>query len=188
MTALLHFFNRMANWKNLALLLVLYVSFPAYWFKNVEVTINQLAGKPIGPIDLTFGFNPARTRAMVAGYGPEARAYYAQAELTVDLIYPVVYSILLAVILTMVFRNRPNRLFILLPLSTLLFDYLENAAIVTLLLSYPTQSMGVAVLCELAKLAKWLSFGATVALIGYGLIRKGVNRANRTGTAVNGLR
>ena len=45
----------------------------------------------------------------------------------------------------MLFRHRPNRWVALLPFGTLLFDYLENAAIVTLLTSYPAQSMTVVV-------------------------------------------
>ena len=182
MTSLLHFVNRIANWKTLVFTLALYVSFPAYWLKNTEATMNQLAGNPLGPIDLTFGFNPTRTLAMVADYGPAARAFYARAELTVDLVYPLVYSLLLMVLLTMLFRNKPNRWFIALPLLTLLFDYLENAAIVTLLISYPTQSTGVAVLCELVKLAKWLSFGVTLVLLLYGLVLRVTNRVARTAT------
>jgi hypothetical protein len=88
------FLDRIANWKTLLFLLVLYVSFPAYWLKNAEATMNRLAGKTIGPIDLTFGFNPTRTLAMVADYGPAGRAYYTSVELTTDLIYPIVYSML----------------------------------------------------------------------------------------------
>lgn len=188
MNALYNFLNRLANTKTLLLLLVLYVSFPAYWLKNAEDTINQLAGKPVGPIDLTFGFNPQRTLTMIADYGPAARIAYAQIELTTDLIYPLVYSLLLALMLTMLFRNKPNRLFVVLPFFTLLFDYLENAAIVTLLYTYPTQSTGVAVLCELVKLAKWLSFGIAIGLIGYGLILKGINWAKQTGMATTDRR
>jgi hypothetical protein len=175
MISLLHLLHRIANWKTLIVLLALYVSFPAYWLTNAEATINQLAGKPIGPIDLTFGINPARTLAMVAEYGPAARAFYARTELTLDLIYPLVYSWLLAVLLMMLFRNKTNRL-ILLPFFTLVADYLENIAIVTLLTTYPTQSIAVAVLCELVKVAKWLSFGGSIVLIGYGLILRGINR------------
>ncbi len=180
MTILTNFLNRIANWKTLFLLLVIYMSFPAYWLKNAEVTINQLAGKPIGPIDLTIGFNPARTLAMVADYGPAARAFYTQTELTTDLVYPVVYSLLLGVILTMLFRHRSNWWVAGLPFVSLLFDYLENAAIVTLLTSYPTQSVAVAILCEVFKLIKWLSFGVTVCLIIYGLILNAFKRTAST--------
>ena len=154
-------------------LLILYLSFPAYWLKNAEATINQLAGKPVGVIDLTFGYNPARTLQMVANYGPAARTYYARTELTLDVIYPLVYSFLLAVILTLLFRNDADKPFrwVMLPFASGLFDYLENGAIVGLLTTYPAQSPALAVLCEVAKLAKWLSFGLVVLLILYGLFR-----------------
>ncbi len=180
MTPLTDFLTRIANWKTLAILSILYVSFPAYWLKNAEVRINQLAGKPVNPIDLTFGFNPTRTLRMVADYGPEARTYYARTELTTDLVYPIVYSFLLAVILTMLFRNKPYKPFTwitLLPFLSLIFDYLENATIVTLLNTYPEQSVSVAVLCEVFKLLKWLSFGLTIGFILYGLARLMSRRA-----------
>ncbi|HEY0109307.1 MAG TPA: hypothetical protein VGB67_06730 [Fibrella sp.] len=175
MTAFSTFPDRIANWKSLILLLAIYVSFPAYWLKNAEATINQLAGKVIGPIDLTFGFNPSRTLQMVADYGPEGRAYYARVELTVDMLYPLVYSLLFAVILALLFRNKSYRPFAsvtLLPFLTLLCDYLENAAIVGLLTTYPGQSPVLATLCELAKLIKWLLFGLIIGFILYGLFRR----------------
>lgn len=174
MTTLTNFLDRIANWKLLALLLILYLSFPAYWLKNAEATINQLAGKPVGVIDLTIGYDPARTLRMVADYGPPARAYYAQTELTADVAYPVVYSLLFAVILTLLFRNKAYRPFqwvTLLPFAVLLFDYLENAAIVGLLTTYPAQSPTLAVWCEVAKSGKWLSFGLVMLLMLYGLFR-----------------
>lgn len=174
----MHYFvralDRFANWKILLLLLAVYVSFRAYWLKNAEATINKLAGKTIGPVDLTIGFNPARTIRMVNEYGPAARTYYTRVELTVDLIYPIVYALFFAVVLTLLFRNRYYKPFwwvTLLPFVSLLFDYLENATILGLLTSYPSQSYTVAVLCELFKLAKWLTFAAVLGLIGYGLIR-----------------
>lgn len=175
MNALTQFLNCIASWKSLLLLLVLYISFPAYWLKNAEATINRLAGESIGPIDLTIGFNPGHTLQMVADYGPEARAYYARVELTIDLIYPLVYSLLFAVILTLLFRKKAYKPFAavtLLPLVSLLFDYLENWAIVGLLTTYPDQSFALAVLCEGAKLIKWLSFGLVIVFILYGLLRR----------------
>jgi len=174
MTTLINFLDRIANWKSLLLLLAIYISFPAYWLKNAETNMNRLAGKPVGPIDLTVGFNPTRTLQMVADYGPEARAYYAQTELTADVAYPIVYSFLFAVILTLLYRNKPYKPFArvtLLPFASLIFDYLENATIVTLLTSFPSQSVTVAVFCEVFKLAKWLSFGLAVVFIFYGLFR-----------------
>lgn len=174
MTTPTNFLDRMANWKSLVVLLIFYASFPAYWLKNAEATINHLAGKPVGVIDLTIGYDPARTLRMVANYGPAARAYYARTELTADVAYPLTYGLLFAVILTLLFRNKAPKLFrwvTLLPLASLLFDYLENAAIVSLLTTYPAQSPTLAGLCEVAKVGKWLSFGLVILSMLYGLLR-----------------
>lgn len=171
LTTLTNFLNRIANWKSLAVLLPVYISFPAYWLKNAEATINQLAGKPVGVIDLTIGYNPARTLRMIADYGPAARTYYAYTELTLDVIYPLVYSLLFAIILTLIVRDNTRGLFrwaVRLPLASLLFNYLENGAIVGLLTTYPVQSSTLAVLCEVAKLNKWLSIVLIAGLIFYG--------------------
>ena len=95
-------------------------------------------------------------------------------ELTLDVVYPLVYSFLLAVILTLLFRHKsykPAWWVTLLPFVSGLFDYLENGAIVGLLTTYPAQSPALAMLCEVAKLAKWLSFGLVVILLLYGLFR-----------------
>lgn len=174
MNSLIRTLDRFSTWKSFLILLAVYVSFPAYWLKNAEVTINRLAGKTIGPVDLTMGFNPARTLAMIADYGDDARTYYARVELTVDVAYPIVYALLFAVILTLLFRGKSYKPFCwvtLVPFISQLFDYLENATIVGLLTSFPQQSYALAVLCEIFKLAKWLTFALVVVLMLYGVIR-----------------
>lgn len=175
MNALSRFLDRIAGWPLLGLLFAIYLSFPAYWLRNAEATINRLAGKPIGPIDLTIGFSPDRTLQLVADYGPEARRYYAQVELTVDIIYPLVYAMLFTVILTLLFRNKPYKPFAwvaLFPFVSQLFDYLENGAIIGLLTTYPAQSPALAIACEVAKLMKWLSFGLVILFILSGLLKR----------------
>jgi hypothetical protein len=168
------FLDRIANWKVLLVIIAVYVSFPAYFLKNAETRMNTLAGKTLGPIDLTMGFTPEKTLQLVAEYGDEARAYYATVETTIDVVYPIVYTFLFGVILTLLFRGKsykPFKYVNLLPFASLLFDYLENITIVTMLKSYPDQSMTVATLCEIFKLGKWLTFAAMLVLIVYGLLR-----------------
>lgn len=179
MNKLILFLNRFSNWKTLVGLLILYAIFPLILLKNAEEKINQLAGKEIGPIDLTFGFSPARTLQMVEDYGDAGRNYYAQIELTVDLIYPIVYALLFAVILTLIYSRLiggPVRYLNLLPFIAMFFDYLENITIVSMLKSYPEQSVAMATLCELFKLFKWLIFALIFFLIVYGLIKLAFRR------------
>jgi hypothetical protein len=176
------FLDRTANGKLLIFLLLIYAMFPTYFLKNAEEKINQLAGKKIGVIDLTVGFNPQKTLQMVANYGDEARAYYAQTEMTTDVIYPIVYAFLLGIILTLLYRNKAYKPFPwinLLPFIALIFDYLENICIVSLLNNYPSQSMMMANFCEIFKLLKWLSLGIILILILYGLLRLLLAKLNK---------
>lgn len=168
------FLDRIANWKVLLIIIAVYVSFPAYFLKNAETKMNTLAGKTLGPIDLTMGFTPEKTLQLVAEYGDEARAYYATIETTIDVVYPIVYAFLFGVILTLLFRGKsykPFKYVNLLPFVSLFFDYLENITIVAMLKSYPEQSMTVATFCEIFKLGKWLTFAFILILIVYGLLR-----------------
>ena len=99
------FLNRIANWKTLVGLIFLDVLFPAVFFRHAGEKINEYAGKITGPVDLTFGFNPGRTLQMIAEYGDEGRRYYKMVELTTDIAYPVVYALLFAVAITLIYRK-----------------------------------------------------------------------------------
>jgi len=176
MKTLSTFLHRIANWKSLVISLALYLLFPAYILKNAEAKINELAGKPVGIIDLTIGFNPQKTLDMVAGYGDEARTYYARTEMTTDVAYPIAYVFLFGIILSLLYRNTSYARVNTLPFVMLLLDYAENVCIVKLLQSFPQQSVTVATFCEAFKLLKWVVFGAIILLIVGGLIGKLMNR------------
>lgn len=173
------FLMRVASWKSLLLFFALYVLFPAYILKNTQNKINELAGKPVAVIDLTFGFNPQKTLMMVADYGDAARSYYAWTEMTTDIVYPVVYAFLFGIILTLLYRESSYAWVNLIPFICLLFDYLENINIFILLTTFPQQSLTIATLCEIFKLLKWLTFGAVILLILVGLTIKMINRVRQ---------
>jgi hypothetical protein len=183
MKTLSQFLDRIANGKLLIFLILIYAIFPAYLLKNAEEKINQLAGKKIGVIDLTIGFNSQKMLQMVADYGDEARAYYAQTEMTKDVIYPIVYAFLFGVILSLLYRDKAYKPFHwvnLLPFIALIFDYLENICIVSLLQKYPLQSLTVANFCEVFKLLKWISFGFAIVFIFYGLVSLLIEKKRKT--------
>jgi len=179
MRTLSTFLSRIASWKSLLLFLAIYVLFPAYILKNTQNKINELAGKPVAVIDLTFGFNPQKTLIMVTAYGDAARSYYAWTEMTTDIVYPIVYAFLFGIILTLLYRERSYSWVNLLPFICLLLDYLENINIFILLTTFPQQSLTIAILCEIFKLLKWLTFGAIILLILIGLTTKVINRVRQ---------
>lgn len=172
MKSLSNFLNYVASPKSLVFFIVLYITFPVYFLANAEKNIYALAGKEIGIIDLTFGFNPQKTLDMVAEYGEAARHYYAQVQMTVDVAYPITYAFLFGIILSLLFRKKAYAWVNVLPFLTLLFDFIENSQIVLLLYNFPQQSYPIAVCCEIFKLLKWLSVGSFILLILYGLVIK----------------
>lgn len=177
MKKLSDFLNHFSNWKTLIVTFAIYMVFNLVLLKNAESKINELAQKTVGVIDLTFGFNPQKTLSMIAEYGDAGREYYANTEMTTDVLYPIVYTLLFCIILTLLFRNKtykPFSLINLLPLGALIFDLLENITIVTLLKSFPNSSEMVAIICEIVKMLKWIASGLVLISIFYGLFMWGL--------------
>lgn len=175
------FLHRIAGWKLFMMCCVLYLLFPAYILKNAEQKIDALAGRKLGVIDLTIGFDPQRTLAMVAGYGDEARAYYAQTEMTADVAYPIVYAFLFGILLSMLYRHTTWKWVNVIPFVTMFADFSENVFIIYLLQQYPSQSVNVAAMLEIVKLFKWMSFAFMMLLVVVGLIMRipGLQKINR---------
>ena len=168
------FFYRIASWKTLLLGILLIIPFQAYFLKNLEVQLNAFAGKAIGPIDLLFEYNPAKINQMVADYGPKGRAVYAQGSLIIDTAYPLIYTFIFCIILSLLFRNQsyvPFRTVNVLPVAILAFDLLENSIIIYLLRSYPDSASSAASLCSIVTNLKWSVTAVVLALVVYGLIR-----------------
>ncbi|GAB3548757.1 hypothetical protein [Spirosoma fluminis] len=179
LTSLSTFLYRIASWKTLLVAVLLYVPFPAYILRTLEANMNALAGRILGPIDLLIGYDPAKIQQMVAAYGPEGRAIYAQGELTADIAYPLIYTLLFCLVLSLLFQNRlytPFRLVNVVPLGALLFDLFENGCIVYLLKAYPTSSDLIASLCSVFTNLKWAAFLLIFGLTVYGLVRLALPR------------
>lgn len=60
----------------------------------------QAASGGAGPIDLLLFYTPQKVYGMVASYGEELRASYRLFELTYDIAYPVIYTLLFALAIT----------------------------------------------------------------------------------------
>lgn len=171
---MLAFFQRLAHARPLAVLTVFYVLFPAVLLPAAEAQLNSYSGG-FGPIDLLFGYTPAQVFEMVAAYGEEGRAFYRTLELSLDILYPVAYTLffgaLLAAVLPRAFpQNRMFHRLALLPLVVFVIDMGENLGIVTMLSQYPVQSESVAQFTSLLTSLKWVSFMALLLTLAVGLM------------------
>jgi hypothetical protein len=122
------------------------------------------------PLDNLFTYTPAQAYSALAAYGPAGRAFDLGSELTLDLVYPLIYSLFFC-LATLYFLQRaaPSRPALarlaLIPFLALAADYLENAGLIVLLLNYPAQLAVVAAATSLLTSLKWVLQGLSLALL-----------------------
>jgi hypothetical protein len=137
---------------------------------------------------LVGGFSPEEAYARLAAYGLDGRLYYLLIELTLDTLYPLVtllfYSLALSFLNERAFP--PGHAFQLAPLVAVaggLFDYMENAGVVVLLLTYPQSLTAVAAVTGAVALVKWVLTFATMGLLLVGIGALALGRRRPAGSA-----
>ena len=98
-----------------------------------------------------------------------ARVVYATTALTIDMVFPVSYGLLFAVLLFLLFRGGAP--LYLLSLAVALADALENITVTVLALSYDGAPSPLAWLAAVFTLVKTVLFVATLAVTCAGLMR-----------------
>ena len=95
-----------------------------------------------------------------------ARVVYATTALTIDMVFPASYGLLLAILLFRLFRGGPP--LYLLPLMVALSDALENVTVAALALTHAGSPSQLAWLAAVFTLVKFVLFVATLAAICVG--------------------
>jgi hypothetical protein len=137
-------------------------------FQIAAARLNTLsANTPM--IDMHIYYTPAEVYKMVAAYGPEGRSLHILTTLTADLLYPVDYSLFLALAIISTYRQAfPAgsllRYIALMPFIAAGFDLLENACSVILLSTYPAQPALIAQLAGCITFLKWVFVVLSVVL------------------------
>jgi hypothetical protein len=129
----------------------------------------------VGPIDLQFFYTPDKVYGMVEAYGEFGRALYRNVELTIDIIYPIVYTLFFSLLITWLFQrgfaaeSKMQRLNVV-PFGAWLFDLLENLGIVGMLSVYPSSPALLAWATAIFTLIKWSFAGASMILLLVGIV------------------
>jgi hypothetical protein len=138
-------------------------------------------GSGVGrPMDLQFFSTPQKLHLLAESYGEYGRAFYRSMELTVDIIYPIIYTLAFGLLISWLFQrgfstgSKMQRLNIL-PIGTWFFDLLENLGIVFILSAFPSQVTAVAWLTIIFTMIKWVFAGASMLLIVVGLVMAAKN-------------
>ncbi len=136
---------------------------------NVAIMPNLAGDEQAIPIDLQFAYTPERAYELINSYSAETRHSYMIGEMTMDVIYPIAYTLFLSLTFVLLFPNRTK--LALMPYLIFIADMLENTGIITMLYNYPTELHTVAVITSVFSTIKWsIALMATIILIG-GLIQ-----------------
>lgn len=132
------------DWQTAAMVLLLLLPFNLFLFPARHTLLTRLSGRENIIIDVWFAYTPQQVYDVLPLYGPTGRLLYAASELSIDVLYPLLYSTLLWMLMAVLFSrllHAPSRLHRLQKLPILLFcmDILENCGISALLLIYPRQ-------------------------------------------------
>jgi hypothetical protein len=168
-TKLLSFFEKWASWKSVLAFFALQMLFnlvimPAFSGSNEH---------DLPVLDLQFFYTPQQAYEIVAAYTPAMRQAAAITRLTLDIIYPLVYGMMLSLLLVLTFRRAftPGKiadLAVFIPWGGVLFDYLENIGFAIIFLSYPKEYFFIAQISAIFTALKWtlIGVGFVLALIG----------------------
>jgi hypothetical protein len=173
----------LASRRLMAVLLVLFLVLFLVIFPMVSAQLALFSGG-LHMIDMETGYTPEQAYQMIAAYGEQGRSLYITTALTADVLYPLDYSLLFALLIVTTFLEafpggRMVRNLSLIPFATAAFDLLENAGIVAMLALYPQQIPILAQAAGLFTTLKWVFLIFTVVLVLVGFLGLGVSRLKR---------
>ncbi len=147
-------------------------------FLFLMILINVVVLPAIYPpdtLDVQSSYSPEKAYQLITSYGEAGRQYYVLIELTLDLIYPILVALTFSSLTIYLFRrifpldSFWQKLPLVGPLG-MVVDYLENASIVTMLLSYPRRLDVVAQAANVFTVTKFLFTYLEAVLILIGLL------------------
>jgi hypothetical protein len=162
---LLNYLEILTKPLNFGLLLGIYLLIAGLILPNVIKNIEELAGHPIEILDLQiFGYSPQRAFEILDNQSKQGREVYMAAELSADIVYPFIYSILFSSILFFFVKKvnlleKPFGKVIFLPFLTLALDWIENVFIVSILINYDSHPTNLVTIASIFTLLKWSSIG-----------------------------
>ncbi len=170
------FLDRWSTGRNLLVLLGLFLLFTLVIFPLLTSQLSLLSNG-VSLIDNEFSYTPEKSYQMITSYGPQGRPLYIAVTLTADLVYPLVYGLLLALAMVYFFRNTYAQNSVIqgavyIPLAAMIGDYLENICLVILLATYPNWLEGLAQAANVFTGLKWGLLLTSILLVLVGIIAR----------------
>lgn len=167
------FISRKANGKLVVIFLGLQLCFNFWVFPFFTRQFGPGEGQPM--LDLMFGFSPEQAYAIISDYGEAGRSGAILTTAIADSLYPFVYAGLLAFAISWFLKGIPLKskkwqYLNLLPIAALVFDFAENAGIITMISAYPKQYDNIAHMASVAGMLKWTFVVVSAAALVFVII------------------
>lgn len=144
------------------------IVYGAFALNSVQQQINEKSGKAVEVLDLRIdGYNAAEAYIALKNMGEEGRSVYRNAEMSIDIVYPLSWALLLfSISLLFSSKNTYREILLTLPVLYLISDIAENIHIISMIDGFPN-NCGDGVFTLLKWAFAFLSLGSVVFLMTY---------------------
>ncbi len=187
------FLEQLADWKVILVVLLATMAFELFIYtgRTNELRSDSRLANPV--LDARFSYTPDQAYSIMRDLQSEGRRLYVVTTASEDMIFPLLYNLLLGLALIATFRaafspslqtlsGKPATLtssgekaearfknVARFPLLLLFCDYAENLCLIVLMLSYPVRLNWLARLASLFTSLKWILLAICLILILFGL-------------------
>lgn len=197
----LTFLEQLATWKSILIVFIVAMIFTLVIFPSRDRELRKDSGLANPILDARFSYTPEDAYAVMKSLESEGRRLYVETTASEDLVFPLSYTLFLALSMTAVFQAAFSPVFYTLsgkpaaqltvsgeqavarfksiarlPFFVLACDYLENISLIVLMLTYPYRLNWLARLASIFTSLKWVSGAACVLLIFLGLFIWGARK------------
>jgi hypothetical protein len=158
-----NFIQKYATGKNILILMGIMLLFEFVFFPQFLPK-----GEHARSLDTQIAYNADDAYEIIENYSDNMRQRYIYGEVTLDLVFPVIYTLLFSFLIFFLFKNPKLALF---PFMQLIFDYLENTGIVIMLSAWPNKMVWLATTTSVFSMIKWGLAGVGSILIFVGVVR-----------------
>jgi len=164
---------RLARAKVLIALFLVAIPFNVF-FRYREKTLKDLSKECTPTLDSNTSYEPEDAYDLF-GKLEGGREFYAWTEITVDIVFPILYSFFLSLLIIYIFQRcfagKSPQYLALLPFIAMLFDYGENVLIAFMLFKYPAKYLELASIASVFTKLKWIFLIVSLVAILVGLAR-----------------
>jgi hypothetical protein len=146
--------NKLARMAKAKVLIGLFIAALPFlgFFQYREMTLKHFSNECRSTLDSNISYTSEDAYELF-GKLKEGRKLYAWTEITVDIIFPIIYSLFLSLLIIYISQrcliNKSPQFLAILPFIAMLFDYGEHVLIAFMLFNYPQEHLALASIASL---------------------------------------